>query len=211
MNQCSNCGGCLIVTTPPGDDRPRFFCPACHTVHYENPKMVVGCIPEHNDRILLCRRAIEPRLGLWTLPAGYLENGETVNAGAEREAFEEARAHLADLSPYLLFNICHINQMYLMFRARLADLNFSAGSESLEVKLFDETQIPWNELAFPVITETLRHYFKDRVSGRFAFGIFDILPTDSSFSYPRDKGRSNDGFAEHSPAESITSHEDGLI
>jgi len=211
MNQCSNCGGSLIVTTPPGDDRPRFFCPACHTVHYENPKMVVGCIPEHNDRILLCRRAIEPRLGLWTLPAGYLENGETVNAGAEREAFEEARAHLADLSPYLLFNICHINQMYLMFRARLTDLNFSAGSESLEVKLFDETQIPWNELAFPVITETLRHYFKDRVSGRFAFGIFDILPTDSSFSYPQDKGRSNDGFAEHSPAESITSHEDGLI
>jgi ADP-ribose pyrophosphatase YjhB (NUDIX family) len=197
MNHCSNCGSRLIVTTPPGDDRPRFFCPVCNTVHYENPRMVVGCIPEHHGRILLCRRAIEPRLGLWTIPAGYLENGETVNACAEREAFEEARARLADLSPYLLFNICHINQMYLMFRARLTDLNFSAGSESLEVNLFDEKQIPWDELAFPVITETLMHYFKDRVSGRFAFDIFDILPSDFSFSTSLEKRLSNDDLAEH--------------
>jgi ADP-ribose pyrophosphatase YjhB (NUDIX family) len=197
MKQCSNCGSSLIVTTPPGDDRPRFFCPACSLVHYENPRMVVGCIPDHNGRILLCRRAIEPRLGLWTIPAGYLENGETVNACAEREAVEEARAHLADLAPYLLFNICHINQMYLMFRARLTDLNFSAGSESLEVSLFDEKQIPWNELAFPVITETLEHYFKDRVLGRFTFGIFDILPSDPPFSHSQEKGQSMYDIAKH--------------
>lgn len=162
--------------------------------------MVVGCIPEHNGRILLCRRAIEPRLGLWTIPAGYLENGETVNACAEREAFEEARACLTDLSPYLLFNICHINQMYLMFRARLTDLNFSAGSESLEVSLFDEKQIPWNDLAFTVITETLRHYFKDRVSGRFTFDIFDILPSDFSFSTPQEKRQSNDDLVIEHPS-----------
>lgn len=211
MKRCSNCGSSLVVTTPPGDDRPRFFCPACSTVHYENPRMVVGCIPEHSGRILLCRRAIEPRLGLWTIPAGYLENGETVNACAEREAFEEARARLTDLSPYLLFNICHIHQMYLMFRSRLADLNFSAGSESLEVRLFDEKQIPWNELAFPVITETLRHYFKDRVLDRFTFGIFDILPSDSPYSHSQEKGQSRDGLAERPQVESITSHANGLI
>ncbi len=177
MNRCCDCGGELTFTTPPNDDRPRFFCPACGTIHYENPKMVVGSIPEHEGRILLCRRAIAPRIGTWTLPAGYLENGETVNACAERETYEEARARLVGLRPYLLFNICHIDQIYLMFRARLADLNFSAGSESLDVRLFSEAQIPWNDLSFTVITETLRHYFQDRASGRFPFGIFDISKT----------------------------------
>jgi ADP-ribose pyrophosphatase YjhB (NUDIX family) len=174
MKQCSNCGGDLTFITPPKDNRPRFFCPGCGTVHYENPKMVVGSIPEHDGRILLCRRAIEPRLGTWTLPAGYLENGETVNACAEREAYEEACARLVELRPYLLFNLCHINQMYLMFRARLADLKFAAGGESLDVRLFSEAEIPWSELSFTAITETLRHYFQDRTSGRFPFGIFDI-------------------------------------
>jgi ADP-ribose pyrophosphatase YjhB (NUDIX family) len=139
--------------------------------------VVVGSIPEHEGRILLCRRAIEPRQGTWTLPAGYLENGETVNACAEREAYEETRAHLVELTPYLLFNICHIQQIYLMFRARLADLNISSGSESTEVRLFSEMEIPWNELSFTAITETLRHYFQDRISGRFPFGIFDIAET----------------------------------
>jgi ADP-ribose pyrophosphatase YjhB (NUDIX family) len=174
MKQCSNCGGDLTFITPPNDNRPRFFCPGCGTVHYENPKMVVGSIPEHDGRILLCRRAIEPRLGTWTLPAGYLENGETVNACAEREAYEEACARLVELRPYILFNLCHINQMYLMFRARLADLKFSAGNESLDVRLFSEAEIPWRDLSFTAITETLRHYFQDRASGRFPFGIFDI-------------------------------------
>lgn len=174
MKRCTNCGGELTVITPPNDDRPRLFCPACGTVHYENPKMVVGSIPEHDGRILLCRRAIEPRMGMWTLPAGYLENGETVQAGARREAYEEARANLADLAPYLFFNICHIHQVYFMFRARLADLNFSAGEESLEVRLFSESEIPWTELSFAVITETLRHYCKDRASGRFDFSIYEI-------------------------------------
>lgn len=180
MKRCSDCGGDLTFAIPAKDDRPRFICPACGAIHYENPKMVVGSIPEHEGRILLCRRAIDPRLGTWTLPAGYLENGETVHACAEREAYEEARVRLIELTPYLLFNICHINQLYLMFRGRLADLNFSAGSESLEVRLFSESEIPWNELSFAAIAETLRHYFQDRASGRFSFGIFDILKTPGS-------------------------------
>ncbi|MGD9975521.1 MAG: NUDIX hydrolase [Desulfatirhabdiaceae bacterium] len=180
MKFCSNCGGSLSSITPPGDDRPRHVCQNCGAVHYQNPRMVVGSIPEHDDgSILLCRRAIEPCSGTWTIPAGYLENGETVSACAEREAYEEARARLADVTPYLLFNICHINQMYLLFRARLSNPDFSAGPESLEVKLFHENEIPWGELAFPVITETLRHYFQDRTSGGFSFGVFDILPTNS--------------------------------
>ena len=136
--------------------------------------MVVGCIPELQSRILLCRRAIEPCHGKWTLPAGYLENGETVSAGAARETFEEARAKVEILAPYALYNICYVNQLYLMFRARLTDDNFRAGSESLEVKLFSKDEIPWSQIAFQVIEETLAQYFKDRPSGRFSFYIGEI-------------------------------------
>jgi ADP-ribose pyrophosphatase YjhB (NUDIX family) len=137
--------------------------------------MVVGCIPEIQDQILLCRRAIEPCYGKWTLPAGYLENGETVTAGAERETYEEARAKVEILEPYALYNICYVNQIYLMFRARLVDHKFGVGSESLEVKLFSEDEIPWDEIAFQVIRETLVQYIKDRPSGIFPFYIGDIL------------------------------------
>jgi ADP-ribose pyrophosphatase YjhB (NUDIX family) len=136
--------------------------------------MVVGCIPELQNRILLCRRAIEPCQGKWTLPAGYLENGETVSAGAERETFEEARAKVEILAPYALYNICYVNQIYLMFRALLVGDDFQAGSESLEVKLFSEDEIPWDQIAFRVIEETLVQYFKDRPSGRFPFFIGEI-------------------------------------
>jgi ADP-ribose pyrophosphatase YjhB (NUDIX family) len=124
---------------------------------------------------MLCRRAIEPRRGLWTLPAGYLENGETLSACAERETREEAGARIGDLNPYLMFNICHIHQIYLMFRARLMDLDFEAGQESLEVGLFAEEEIPWDRMAFQVISATLRTYFCDRRSGLFPFAISDIL------------------------------------
>jgi ADP-ribose pyrophosphatase YjhB (NUDIX family) len=137
--------------------------------------MVVGCIPEIQDQILLCRRAIEPCYGKWTLPAGYLENGETVTAGAERETYEEARAKVEILEPYALYNICYVNQIYLMFRARLVDHKFGVGSESLDVKLFSEDEIPWDEIAFQVIRETLVQYIKDRPSGIFPFYIGDIL------------------------------------
>ena len=175
MNYCSQCGQSLTYSTPPGDDRSRYCCDSCGAIHYQNPTMVVGCIPEIQDQILLCRRAIEPCYGKWTLPAGYLENGETVAAGAERETYEEARAKVEILEPYALYNICYVKQIYLMFRARLVDHKFGVGAESLEVKLFSEDEIPWDEIAFQVIKETLVQYVKDRPSGIFPFYIGDIL------------------------------------
>ena len=179
MNFCSHCGSRLTFATPPGDDRDRYVCAACGAIHYQNPRVVVGCIVEHGDRILLCRRAIDPCYGKWTLPAGYLENGETVGCGAERETQEEAGARIEGLAPYRLFNICHINQIYLMFRARLADTRFQPGKESLEADLFAESAIPWDEIAFRVISETLRCYFRDRSAGAFPFIISDILPLET--------------------------------
>ena len=175
MNYCSNCGQAVKYVTPPGDDRPRYYCECCGVIHYQNPRMVVGCIPEAGAKVLLCRRAIEPCYGMWTLPAGYLENGETVAQGAERESFEEAGAKIENLTPYALYNICYVNQIYLMFRARLVDDNFRPGKESIEVRLFAENEIPWDDLAFRVIRATLVHYFKDRPIGLFPFHVGDIL------------------------------------
>ncbi len=174
MKYCSECGSAVEFTIPPGDDRPRFVCPACGSVHYQNPRMVVGCIPEWGDRILFCRRSIEPRAGKWTLPAGFLENGETVAAGAAREALEEAGARIVGMVPFALFNLSFVHQVYLMFRGSLADGDFAPGEESLEVALLTEAQVPWDDLAFPVIRETLRLYFEDRSRGRFGFHMGDI-------------------------------------
>lgn len=180
MNFCSNCGKTLKFCIPAGDDRPRFACNSCGAIHYQNPVVVVGCIPEFEDKILLCRRAIEPCVDKWTLPAGYLENGETVSAGAAREAYEEAYANVEILAPYALYNICYVNQVYLMFRARLLDRNFKPGNESKEVRLFAEQEIPWDQIAFTVIEETLTQYFKDRRNGLFPFYIGDILSKKKS-------------------------------
>ncbi|MEJ2726905.1 MAG: NUDIX hydrolase [Deltaproteobacteria bacterium] len=174
MNYCSNCGDPVKLRVPPGDDRPRYFCESCGTIYYENPKVVVGCIPEMDGNILLCRRAIEPRAGEWTLPAGYLENGETVAQGARRETLEEAGARIEIIAPYALFNICRVNQLYLMFRARMIDANIKAGIESSEVRFFSEKDIPWANIAFTVIEETLRHYFRDRPAGSFPFHMGNI-------------------------------------
>ena len=176
MNFCSNCGNKVTLGTPPGDDRPRYLCQSCGIIHYENPKVVVGCIPEKDGKILLCRRAIEPRSDKWTLPAGYLENGETVAQGARRETLEEAGARVEILAPYALFNICYVNQIYLMFRAGIIDSIGKAGSESSDVRFFSERDLPWDQIAFTVIEQTLRHYFKDKPSGLFPFHIGDILP-----------------------------------
>jgi ADP-ribose pyrophosphatase YjhB (NUDIX family) len=176
MNYCSNCGNTVRLGTPPGDDRQRHLCATCGTIHYENPKVVVGCIPESDEKILLCRRAIEPRYGKWTLPAGYLENGETVAYGAQRETLEEAGARVEIIAPYALFNITYVSQIYVMFRAHLLDGHFEAGSESIEVGLFSEKDIPWDEIAFTVIEATLRQYYKDRATGQFPFFMGDILP-----------------------------------
>ncbi len=173
MNYCSKCASPVTSCVPHGDDRPRFVCKTCRTVHYENPNIVVGCIPVWEESILFCRRAIEPRYGKWTIPAGFLENGETVTEGAKRETFEEACAKVDNLKPYALYDLPIVNQVYLLFRARMVDLDFSAGEESLEVRLFKKKEIPWDELAFQVIREALMHYVKDSSSGEFPFYIGD--------------------------------------
>ena len=168
MKFCSHCGSDRIETrVPEGDTLPRFVCAACGTIHYQNPKVVVGCLPEWEGRVLLCRRAIEPRHGLWTLPAGFLENGETVTAGAARETLEEARACVEVGELYTLISLPHINQVYMMFRAQLVDLDFGPGPESLEVALFSEADVPWEAMAFRTITRTLRNFFLDRKLGAF--------------------------------------------
>jgi ADP-ribose pyrophosphatase YjhB (NUDIX family) len=175
MKYCSQCGETLTFRVPEGDNLPRHVCAACGTIHYQNPKIVVGCIPEWGDKILLCKRAIEPRYGLWTLPAGFMENGETVQQGAARETLEEAEARVEIGDLYALFNLPHINQVYMLFRGRLLDLDFGPGDESLEVALMDESEIPWNAIAFPVIEESLRLYLSDRAEGVFQMRFGDIM------------------------------------
>ena len=161
---------------PEGDNLPRYICDQCSTIHYQNPKIVTGCIAEWEDKILLCKRAIEPRIGHWTLPAGFMENRETTLEAAQRETREEANAEVEILDLYALFNLPHISQVYLIFRAKLLDLGFSPGIESLDVRLFQEKDIPWDELAFPVITETLQRYFADRSTKKYPLQLGDIHP-----------------------------------
>jgi ADP-ribose pyrophosphatase YjhB (NUDIX family) len=168
MKFCSHCGSAALEQrVPPGDTLVRWVCAGCGTIHYQNPKIVVGCLPDWEDRVLLCRRAIDPRRGLWTLPAGFLENGETLVAGAARETAEEAGARVEVGALYTVISLPHISQVYVMFRARLRDLEFRPGTESLEVSLFQEEAIPWHELAFRTIARTLRLYFLDRKLGGF--------------------------------------------
>lgn len=174
MKFCSNCGAPVALRVPPGDTLPRHVCDSCHAIHYQNPRMVVGCIPEWEDRILLCRRAIEPRHGLWTVPAGYMENGETTFQGALRETLEEANARVEIGSLYALYNIPHINQVYILFRARLLDTEVSPGAETLEVRLFAESEIPWDGIAFASVRNTLAHYYEDRRNGDYRFHMGTI-------------------------------------
>jgi ADP-ribose pyrophosphatase YjhB (NUDIX family) len=174
MNYCSHCGAPLTLKIPPGDNRPRHVCERCGTIHYQNPKLVVGSIPVWEDKVLLCRRAIEPRYGLWTLPAGFMENGETVAECALRETLEEAGARVELLGLYSLINLPDINQVYLMYRARLLDLDFRPGEESLEAALFTEAQIPWQEIAFRTIHITLNHFYADRRTGSFDLHVSSI-------------------------------------
>lgn len=175
MNFCSNCGSPLEYRVPEGDNMPRFVCAACHTVHYQNPKVVVGCVCEWDGRILLCRRAIEPRYGYWTLPAGFMENSETTAEAAARETLEEANARVRILEPLALVNVARINQVHLMYRAKLLDTGYSAGAESLDVALVTEAEVPWDEIAFPSVRFTLEHYFADRRAGRpFVLHTTDI-------------------------------------
>jgi len=175
MNYCSHCGASVSLKVPAGDTLPRHVCERCGTIHYANPKMVVGAIPEWEGRILLCRRAIEPRAGLWTLPAGFMENAETTAEAAARETFEEACARIEIGEMFTVINVPHINQVHILYRARLLDLDFAPGRESLEVQLFDEAAIPWQEIAFRSIGMTLRHYYEDRKAGCFGFHTGDLL------------------------------------
>ena len=166
MNFCSHCGSDqLAFTVPAGDNRARFVCGACQTIHYQNPKIVAGCLPLYGDQVLLCRRAIEPRRGYWNVPSGYLENGETLEAGAAREVYEEALARVSDLRLHTVYSIPHINQVYVHFLADLEAGRFAVGPESLESKLFDEAAIPWEEIAFSSSVYSLRRYFADRERG----------------------------------------------
>jgi ADP-ribose pyrophosphatase YjhB (NUDIX family) len=162
---CSCCGGATVLAVPPGDTRERRSCPACGAVHYENPRIVVGCVPEHDGRILLCRRAIEPRRGFWTVPAGFLENGETMEAGAARESWEEALANVEIGALLAVVNIPEACQVHVFFRARLETPVFGAGEESLEAVLVEPADIPWEDIAFPSTTYALQHYLADRETG----------------------------------------------
>ena len=160
MNYCSDCGGRVQQRVPEGDNRKRFVCNDCGTIHYENPNNVAGAILCWQGRVLLCKRAIEPRYGLWTLPAGFMENNETVHQAAARESIEEAHAQPGHLSLFGVFSLPYISQVYLMFQGELLSDEVSAGVESLEVGLFSESQIPWEALAFPVVKHSLELYFE---------------------------------------------------
>lgn len=175
MKYCSECGQALNIKVPAGDNRPRHVCDSCQTIHYLNPKIVTGTLPVWKDKVLLCKRAIEPRYGLWTLPAGFMETGETTEQAAERESTEEANANLEIQQLYTVINLPHIDQVYMLYRASLTDLDFSAGEESLEVKLFMEEEIPWQKLAFRTIHFTLKRFFEDRKKGHFPLHTHTII------------------------------------
>lgn len=176
INYCCTCAAPVSLRIPAGDSLPRHVCAACGAIHYRNPRLVVGALPVWEDRILLCRRAIEPRLGYWTLPAGFMENQETVAAAAARETREEACAHIELGEMYTMISVPQIDQVHVIYRARLLDLDFAPGAESLEVALFEESTIPWQEIAFRTVAMTLRHFFADRARGSFALHIEALVP-----------------------------------
>lgn len=184
MKFCSNCASTLTIKIPADDTRERHVCDSCGSIHYQNPRNVVGSIPIYGDQVLLCRRAIEPRHGYWTLPAGFMELGESTSAGAARETLEEAGA-IVEMGPlYSLLNVPHAQQVHLFYLASMNSPDFVAGEESLEVALFDECNIPWKDIAFPTVKQTLEWYFADRSSGLFkaskeiSVRTRDILPTE---------------------------------
>ena len=165
MKFCSTCGAEVTLRIPDGDNRERYICDNCQTIHYQNPNIVAGCIAEWEGRILLCKRAIEPRYGLWTLPAGFMENGETTEQAALRETLEEAGARVEIAGLFGIFSIPHISQVYLLYRGELCNGFHEPGPESLECRLFEEHEVPWEKLAFPVMQETLQRYYKVREQG----------------------------------------------
>lgn len=174
IKHCRACGSPVNYVVPADDNRERAVCPSCGTIHYENPLNVVGTVPVWGERVLLCRRNIEPRYGLWTLPAGFMELGETTAEGALRETDEEAGARIELEGLFTLLNVVRVGQVHLFYRARLLDDRFAPGPETIEARLFAEHEIPWDELAFRTVRETLRHYFADRAEGQFRIHTADI-------------------------------------
>ena len=174
MKFCSSCGSSVILQIPVGDDRQRFVCTSCEIIHYTNPRVIVGCLPVYEDKVLLCKRAIEPRKNYWTLPAGFMENGETTPEGAARETWEEARARVSNLELYRVFDVPYISQVYMFYRCDLDDGSYGVGPESLETGLYTQEEIPWNEIAFPVVYESLKESFLDVASGEFPIRVSTI-------------------------------------
>jgi ADP-ribose pyrophosphatase YjhB (NUDIX family) len=174
FKHCKVCGGTTVYAVPSDDNRERATCTVCHTVHYENPLNVVGTVPAWGDQVLLCRRNIEPRYGLWTLPAGFMELGETLEQGAVRETDEEAGAHFELQGLFTVLSVVRVGQVHLYFRARLLDTVFAPGPETIEARLFAEDEVPWDELAFRTVRETLKHYFADKRRGQFGVHCADI-------------------------------------
>lgn len=188
MKFCPDCGSAVIHKVPDGDHLPRYVCTSCSTIHYQNPRIIAGCVIEVEGRILLCKRAIEPRHGYWTIPAGFMENGESVQHAAAREAVEEALAHVEIGSLLAIVNVLRAHQVHIMFRARLqsAHPDFGIGPESLETQLYDEAAIPWPDIAFLSVEFALRRYLQDRREGveRLHFRDIDwrdgkLVTTDS--------------------------------
>lgn len=176
MNFCSVCGAKVVAKVPPGDTLPRFVCEMCQAIHYQNPKIVVGCIATWDHHILLCKRAIEPQYGLWTIPAGFMENGESIDAAARRETLEEARAEVELGSLLGIFSLPAVNQVYVVFQGSLLQPVFGVGEESVEVELVSRQNIPWDQLAFRVIRTALRRYCENLESNRFMTHIETIPP-----------------------------------
>jgi len=174
IKHCRQCGTVVDYRIPADDNRERAVCPSCATVHYENPINVVGTVPVWDRQVLLCRRAIEPRYGLWTLPAGFMELGETVEAGALRETVEEAGAKVELQGLFTVLSVVRVGQVHLFYRARMLDTSLDPGPETLEARLFHEHEIPWDEIAFRTVRETLKHFFDCRRSGQFALHCGDI-------------------------------------
>jgi ADP-ribose pyrophosphatase YjhB (NUDIX family) len=182
MKFCSECAHPVSLIVPTDDNRLRYVCEQCGAIHYQNPKMVIGSIPawEHDgeSRVLLCKRAIEPRLGYWTLPAGFMENDETTSEAARRETLEEAGARIELHGLFSLLNVPHVHQVHMFYRATLLDLNYEAGIESLEVKLFSEDEIPWEDIAFPTVAYTLQSYFSDLKKVKSGEGAYELHTHD---------------------------------
>jgi ADP-ribose pyrophosphatase YjhB (NUDIX family) len=176
MKYCSACGAHVELRIPAEDNRVRHVCTACNIIHYQNPRLVIGSIPEWEDKVLLCRRAIEPRYGLWTLPGGFMENGESTTQAAVRETLEEACARIEIIALYSMYSLPYIDQVHLLFRARLLDLDFRPGQESLETRLFSESEIPWDEIAFRPVRYSLEHYFAERKSKIFNLHVAELGP-----------------------------------